>query len=141
MISRLGPNKIKLSTLFKQSSGDAFDMRELAVRICRDYLHGAWKKVNTKNINFKQIRWVFLSSMLLYLTNEMKHQYGDRNPKLWGETFQHFNLKHPSMFLKINVLCIIFDLKKYYTGCFILDFSNNNWRNFCRRYIITLTFK
>lgn len=56
MISRLGPNKNKLCCLFKQTSGDNFDMKELAARICRDYLHGVWKKVNPKNINFKQIR-------------------------------------------------------------------------------------
>lgn len=56
MISRLGPHKNKLCSLFKQTSGDNFDMKELAARICRDYLPGVWKKVNVNNINFKQIR-------------------------------------------------------------------------------------
>ncbi|CAG9820590.1 unnamed protein product [Phaedon cochleariae] len=38
-----------------QSTGDCKEMRELTARICRDYLHGVWKKVNAKNIDFKHI--------------------------------------------------------------------------------------
>lgn len=40
----------------KQISGDTSEMRELAARICRDYLHGAWKLVTAQNIEFKHIR-------------------------------------------------------------------------------------
>ncbi|KAG5884736.1 hypothetical protein JTB14_037765 [Gonioctena quinquepunctata] len=39
----------------KQASGDCIEMRELTSRICRDYLHGAWKMVSAKNIGFKHI--------------------------------------------------------------------------------------
>lgn len=41
---------------YKQISGDTSEMRELAARICRDYLHGAWKLVTAQNIEFKHIR-------------------------------------------------------------------------------------
>ncbi|KAJ8916695.1 hypothetical protein NQ315_000340 [Exocentrus adspersus] len=39
----------------KKVTGDSAEMRELAARICRDYLHGAWKRVNSQNIGFKHI--------------------------------------------------------------------------------------
>ncbi|XP_056630180.1 choline/ethanolamine kinase [Diorhabda sublineata] len=39
----------------KPASGDCFEMKELTARICRDYLHGAWKKVTANNIGFKHI--------------------------------------------------------------------------------------
>lgn len=31
-------------------------MREMAARICRDYLHGVWKHVTAENITLKRIR-------------------------------------------------------------------------------------
>ncbi|XP_066251808.1 choline/ethanolamine kinase isoform X2 [Euwallacea similis] len=39
----------------KKIHGDTLEMKELAVRICRDYLHGPWKKVTTQNIGLKHI--------------------------------------------------------------------------------------
>ncbi|CAG9831066.1 unnamed protein product [Diabrotica balteata] len=39
----------------KPAAGDCYEMKELTARICRDYLQGAWKKVNAKNIGFKHI--------------------------------------------------------------------------------------
>lgn len=39
-----------------QVSGDTNEMRELASRICRDYLYGSWKCVTAQNIGFKHIR-------------------------------------------------------------------------------------
>ncbi|XP_023029482.1 choline/ethanolamine kinase isoform X2 [Leptinotarsa decemlineata] len=43
------------TVLPKKATGDCVEMRELTARICRDYLHGAWKRVNSKNIGFKHI--------------------------------------------------------------------------------------
>lgn len=40
----------------KQIHGDTIEMREVAARMCRDYLHGAWKKVTAQDIGFKHIR-------------------------------------------------------------------------------------
>lgn len=34
------------------------EMREMAARICRDYLHGVWKHVTAENITLKRIRLV-----------------------------------------------------------------------------------
>lgn len=45
-----------LSYFFQQMCGDSFEMREMAARICRDYLHGAWQNVTPQNIGFKHIR-------------------------------------------------------------------------------------
>lgn len=42
-----------------QMCGDTTEMRELASRICKDYLNGAWKSVNANNVGFKHIRSVF----------------------------------------------------------------------------------
>ncbi|ERL85362.1 hypothetical protein D910_02782, partial [Dendroctonus ponderosae] len=39
----------------KQIHGDTIEMREVAARLCRDYLHGAWKKVTAQSIGFKHI--------------------------------------------------------------------------------------
>ncbi|ENN81773.1 hypothetical protein YQE_01833, partial [Dendroctonus ponderosae] len=39
-----------------QIHGDTIEMREVAARLCRDYLHGAWKKVTAQSIGFKHIR-------------------------------------------------------------------------------------
>ncbi|CAH1107912.1 unnamed protein product [Psylliodes chrysocephalus] len=46
---------LDIVTKNKPASGDSMEMRELTARICRDYLHGAWKKANAKNIGFKHI--------------------------------------------------------------------------------------
>ncbi|KAK4878013.1 hypothetical protein RN001_010519 [Aquatica leii] len=42
-------------------------MRELAARICRDYLPGAWKHVNSQNIGFKHISGG-LSNLLYHIS-------------------------------------------------------------------------
>lgn len=34
------------------------EMREMAARICRDYLHGVWKHVTAENMTLKRIRLV-----------------------------------------------------------------------------------
>ncbi|GLV36965.1 uncharacterized protein CBL_02202 [Carabus blaptoides fortunei] len=39
----------------KKMCGDSHEMREMAARICRDYLHGAWKSVTAQNVGFKHI--------------------------------------------------------------------------------------
>jgi len=36
--------------------GDSVEMREVAARLCRDYLHGSWKKVTATDIILKRIR-------------------------------------------------------------------------------------
>lgn len=36
-------------------SGKNLEMRETAARICRDYLHGVWKRVTAENITLKRI--------------------------------------------------------------------------------------
>ncbi|KAB0791025.1 hypothetical protein PPYR_02825 [Photinus pyralis] len=51
----------------RKMSGDNSEMRELAARICRDYLHGAWKHVNAQNIGFKHISGG-LSNLLYYIS-------------------------------------------------------------------------
>lgn len=42
----------------KQASKNSTEMRELASRICRDYLTGAWKTISANDLNIKRIRWV-----------------------------------------------------------------------------------
>lgn len=42
----------------QMNSNSTTEMKELAARICKDYLHGAWKFVNAQNIGLKHIRWV-----------------------------------------------------------------------------------
>ncbi|KAF5284206.1 hypothetical protein FQR65_LT00206 [Abscondita terminalis] len=48
-------------------SGDNLEMRELAARICRDYLPGAWKHVNAHSIGFKHISGG-LSNLLYHIS-------------------------------------------------------------------------
>ncbi|XP_044764274.1 choline/ethanolamine kinase isoform X2 [Coccinella septempunctata] len=47
--------------------GDTAEMRELATRICKDYLNGAWKAVNASNIGFKHISGG-LSNLLYHIS-------------------------------------------------------------------------
>ncbi|XP_045469692.1 choline/ethanolamine kinase isoform X2 [Harmonia axyridis] len=47
--------------------GDTTEMRELATRICKDYLNGAWKAVNADNIGFKHISGG-LSNLLYHIS-------------------------------------------------------------------------
>ncbi|KAK9754187.1 hypothetical protein QE152_g1666 [Popillia japonica] len=46
---------------------DSQEIRELAARICRDYLNGAWKTINSQNIVFKHISGG-LSNLLYYIS-------------------------------------------------------------------------
>ncbi|KRT83855.1 phosphotransferase, partial [Oryctes borbonicus] len=46
---------------------DSHEMKELAARICRDYLNGAWKSINSQNIGFKHISGG-LSNLLYYIS-------------------------------------------------------------------------
>ncbi|PNF21862.1 Choline/ethanolamine kinase [Cryptotermes secundus] len=36
-------------------ASDSVEMREMAARICRDYLHGSWRKITTRDIVLKRI--------------------------------------------------------------------------------------
>ncbi|XP_060534008.1 choline/ethanolamine kinase [Cylas formicarius] len=44
-----------LNTRNTKMHGDSFEMKDLTARICREYLHGAWKKVTPHDIGFKHI--------------------------------------------------------------------------------------
>lgn len=50
--------KKTISFCRQMSNNSIVEMKELASRICRDYLHGAWKSVNADNIGLVHIRWV-----------------------------------------------------------------------------------
>lgn len=50
-------SKRLVNICYQQMTGDLSEMKELASRICRDYLHGAWKFVNAQNICVKHVRW------------------------------------------------------------------------------------
>jgi hypothetical protein len=39
-----------------QMSSDNMEMREMAARICRDYLRGSWRKIKAQDIVLKRIR-------------------------------------------------------------------------------------
>lgn len=41
-----------------QRCAESKEMREMASRICRDYLHGAWKQISSRDIVLKRIRYV-----------------------------------------------------------------------------------
>ncbi|XP_050302376.1 choline/ethanolamine kinase [Anthonomus grandis grandis] len=51
----------------KKLHGDTPEMREVAARICRDYLHGAWRKVTAEDIGFKHISGG-LSNLLYHIS-------------------------------------------------------------------------
>lgn len=55
--------KTFLNLFCEQMSSDCQEMKDMAARICRDYLHGPWKKVNTQTIGFKHIRCVIYFSI------------------------------------------------------------------------------
>ncbi|XP_037913443.1 choline/ethanolamine kinase isoform X3 [Hermetia illucens] len=50
-----------------KNSASIDEMREVAARICRDYLHGAWKTVNAEDIKFRRISGG-LSNFLYYVS-------------------------------------------------------------------------
>ena len=52
------PIMIQRFCLLRQMSEENPEMREMAARICRDYLYGVWKHVTTENITLKRIRLV-----------------------------------------------------------------------------------
>ncbi|KAI4454739.1 choline/ethanoalamine kinase [Holotrichia oblita] len=56
-----------LNLICKQMGPDSQEIRELAARICRDYLNGAWKSINSQNIVFKHISGG-LSNLLYYIS-------------------------------------------------------------------------
>lgn len=58
--------KTLLNLFCEQMASDSQEMKEMASRICRDYLNGPWKKVNTQNIGFKHIRYEFLFKYYFY---------------------------------------------------------------------------
>lgn len=39
-------------------------MRELASRICRDYLTGAWKTISASDLHIKRIRYTILEYII-----------------------------------------------------------------------------
>lgn len=45
-----------INLICKQMGPDSREMKELAARICKDYLNGSWKSVSSENIVFKHIR-------------------------------------------------------------------------------------
>ncbi|XP_073964861.1 choline kinase A2-like isoform X2 [Choristoneura fumiferana] len=49
-----------------QMCGTEEEMREVAARICRNYLHGAWKSVEPSDLDFKRISGG-LSNFLYYV--------------------------------------------------------------------------
>ncbi|VVC99906.1 unnamed protein product [Leptidea sinapis] len=49
-----------------QMCGSESEMREVAARICRNYLHGAWKTVAPADLDFKRISGG-LSNFLYYV--------------------------------------------------------------------------
>ncbi|XP_030759677.1 choline/ethanolamine kinase [Sitophilus oryzae] len=87
-----------LNILNKKMHGDTFEMRDLAARICKDYLHGAWKNVTAHDIGFKHISGG-LSNLLyhvslpsdLYNTYDEKKKHHIEEPKevlirIYGQT-------------------------------------------------------
>ena len=46
------------------SSEISCEMRDRAYRICRDYLHGAWRLITPREMVIKQIRWVCVNVYL-----------------------------------------------------------------------------
>lgn len=46
-------------------------MREIASRICRDYLTGAWKTISASDLQLKRIRWIsiFLFGFVVWTKN------------------------------------------------------------------------
>ncbi|CAG9860949.1 unnamed protein product [Phyllotreta striolata] len=78
----------------QSASGDPMEMRELAARICRDYLQGAWKKVTPKNIGFKHItgglsNFLYQVSLPDFLASESpkdKNEPRDVLIRIYGQT-------------------------------------------------------
>lgn len=56
-MQRVAKRGVALFCRQMNSSSSAAEMKELASRICRDYLYGAWKFVNAQNVAVKHIRW------------------------------------------------------------------------------------
>lgn len=81
------------NTSGKKIAGDTIEMRELASRICRDYLYGAWKSVTAQNIGFKHISGG-LSNLLYHvslpesLINKDKYQEEPKEVliRIYGQT-------------------------------------------------------
>lgn len=78
----------------KKVHGDTLEMREMAARICRDYLNGPWKKVTTQDIGFKHISGG-LSNHLYHvsLPNHLQDYDNDNNEeprdvlmRIYGQT-------------------------------------------------------
>lgn len=81
----------------KQMNADKNKMKELSARICRDYLHGSWKSVNSENIGFKHIRWVA----------NFHYSCQGRFVEMWTSCWIHFAATaplHRIVYLRIQVL-------------------------------------
>lgn len=53
-------------------------MRDIAARICRDYLTGAWKTISADELQLKRISGG-LSNFLYYVSLPEHHYYGNNN--------------------------------------------------------------
>lgn len=49
---------VNVCLIILQATKSQSEMRDVATRICREYLTGAWKTVSSDEIQVKRIRWV-----------------------------------------------------------------------------------
>lgn len=63
--------KTNFSFVVIQAISNLEEMRDIAARICRDYLNGAWKTISADDIQLKRIRYVCRSVLFLRLIFEL----------------------------------------------------------------------
>ncbi|XP_041780494.1 choline kinase A2 isoform X3 [Anopheles merus] len=71
------------------------EMRDIAARICRDYLTGAWKTISADELQLKRISGG-LSNFLYYVSLPEHHYYGNNNNNNSGGKKSHPNSRRGS---------------------------------------------
>ncbi|XP_061516789.1 choline/ethanolamine kinase isoform X1 [Anopheles gambiae] len=78
LIAKKRPDPVAESLKQLLKANSPTEMRDIAARICRDYLTGAWKTISADELQLKRISGG-LSNFLYYVSLPEHHYYGNNN--------------------------------------------------------------
>ncbi|XP_040168709.1 choline/ethanolamine kinase isoform X2 [Anopheles arabiensis] len=84
LIAKKRPDPVAESLKQLLKANSPTEMRDIAARICRDYLTGAWKTISADELQLKRISGG-LSNFLYYVSLPEHHYYGNNNNNNGGK--------------------------------------------------------
>uniref|UniRef100_A0A6E8VTX2 Choline kinase N-terminal domain-containing protein n=1 Tax=Anopheles coluzzii TaxID=1518534 RepID=A0A6E8VTX2_ANOCL len=95
LIAKKRPDPVAESLKQLLKANSPTEMRDIAARICRDYLTGAWKTISADELQLKRISGG-LSNFLYYVSLPEHHYYGNNNNNNNGGKKSHPNSRRGS---------------------------------------------